>query len=106
MSDTAHLTEAMVQADAAKAELKLTGEAFQSIRAICQKGILDKSKSFPPDTAAIQALAVKINTCDEVENALRAIIAGGDAAEQELARLRRKANLSPAQRRYADALGG
>ena len=96
--------EIIGRGDEAKAELRLTSEAFQAIRDTCMARMLVLSRKVPIDPDALHMLAVTVNVADDVEAILKGYASAGEVAEDQLARLRKVEQMSPTQRRYADGL--
>lgn len=90
------------QADGA---LKLLDEAFDAVVAAYMARQREIARSEPWAGQKMANLAVAANIADDVRAALHAIAKDGDIARAEMVRTRKIEDMSPTQRRYADALG-
>jgi ABC-type taurine transport system ATPase subunit len=89
----------------AESALKLLDEAFDAVEAAYMARQREIARSEPWAAQKMSNLAVAANIAEDVRNAIRAIVKDGEVATAELVRTHKIEQMSPTQRRYADALG-
>ena len=85
--------------------LKELDPAFDAVVAAYMARQREIARSEPWAAQKMSNLAVAANIADDVRAALHAIVKDGEMATAEMVRTRRIEEMSPTQRRYADALG-
>lgn len=93
------------RADRIEAALKELDEAFDAVGAAYMARQRQIAREEPWAAQKMSNLAVAANIADDVRGALRALVEDGKMASAELARVHKIEQMSPTQRRYADALG-
>lgn len=89
----------------AESALKLLDEAFDAVVTAYMARQREIARSEPWAAQKLSSLAVAANIADDVRGALKAIVKDGEIATAEMVRTHRIEQMSPTQRRYADALG-
>lgn len=98
-------SERIDRARQAEIALKQLDPAFDAVIAAYMARQREIARSEPWAAQKMSNLAVAANIADDVRNALKAIVQDGEIATAEMVRTHRIEQMSPTQRRYADAVG-
>ena len=102
MTDTFERIERGIQA---KHELTLLGPAIESLVAFFQAQHRELARKNPGAVQQTANLNIAMNIAENVRDYLKAIVADGDLAHEDLKRVRQIQDMSPEKRRHAELLG-